>query len=278
MGSPNQASPSPAYPGFSELLKGLADDSVGERQRMERALIRLNRWRQRLLVNTYRSRQGNAIHAGPFKGMHYTSATEGATLPRLIGCYEAELQPTLMAMSREGYQRVIDIGCAEGYYAVGLARLFPDCEIHAHDISEAAQRACRELAAVNHVQDQVQVAGMFHASGLAQHVPLKTLVFCDIEGAEDELLNPQAYPAFKAVDLIVEVHECFKPGLMQSIAERFSGSHEIEWIWQSTSIRRDLPDWVAYLSHLDQILCTWEWRAGPTPWAIMRQRSDERSA
>jgi hypothetical protein len=261
-----------AYPAFGELAALVGNTKLSERKRMERALIRINRWRQSLLINTYRARQGQTVHAGPFAGMTYTEATEGATLPRLIGCYEAELQPTLLAMSQQGYEHVIDIGCAEGYYAVGLARLFEGCDIYAHDISEAAQRACQQLAVLNQVQGRVKVGGIFDASTLAQHRMHKTLVFCDIEGAEDELLNPQTQPGFTEVDLIVEVHECFKPGLMKTLSERFSPSHEIEWIWQSPNVHRELPDWVKHLPHLDQVLCTWEWRAGPTPWAVMRRR------
>jgi len=59
------------------------------------------------------------------------------------------------------------------------------------------------------------------------------------------------------------VHECFRKGLVDLINQRFAETHQIEWIRQSPSVRRDLPDWVSGLSHLDQILCSWEWRAGP---------------
>ena len=45
-------------------------------------------------------------------------ATEGALIPRLLGTYECELHPHLAALSAEGLDCVIDVGCAEGYYAV----------------------------------------------------------------------------------------------------------------------------------------------------------------
>ena len=261
------------YLPFKNLQATLSDSEGSERQKMQRAMIRVNRWRQQLLVNTFRTRQGSIVFSGPFAGMHYFDAAEGALLPRLIGCYEAELQPTLLKMRDEAYQTVIDIGCAEGYYAVGLCKLFPASQIYAHDISETAQQACKKLAQANGVADRVHVGGIFDGHTLTKHTGTKTLVVCDIEGAEAELLDPHQYPAFKDVDLIVEVHECFKPGLVQTMTQRFSDSHDIEWFWQSPNAHRVLPEWVNQLSHLDQILCTWEWRAGPTPWAVMRSKS-----
>lgn len=262
-----------SYAPFQALQALMAQSGVPERTRMNRALIRAGKWRQQLLVNTFRAKQGNTVFAGPFAGMTYLESAEGALLPRLIGCYEAELHPTLQEMSRAGYRNIIDIGCAEGYYAVGLARLLPACRVYAHDISEAAQHACRALAAVNGVADRVEVGGIFDGHQLARHIAEKTLVVCDTEGAEEQILDPAQFPAFAEVDLIVEVHECFKPGLVATLSERFAATHDIEWIWQSLNADRQLPEWLRGLSHLDQILCSWEWRAGPTPWAVMRSRA-----
>jgi protein-L-isoaspartate O-methyltransferase len=52
-------------------------------------------------------------------------ATEGALAPRLIGTYEDELHPHLAEALAADPEVILDIGCAEGYYAAGLARLAP---------------------------------------------------------------------------------------------------------------------------------------------------------
>lgn len=271
MTSPN--TPPTPYAPLLAIQTLLAQTDVPERTRMSRVLVRVNKWRQTLLINTYRAKHGNTVFGGPFAGMTYMGATEGALLPRLVGCYEAELHPTLLQMRQENYRHIVDIGCAEGYYAVGLARLMPQCTVFAHDISEVAQKACKELAQLNGVSDRVQVSGIFDGSLLAEHVREKTLVICDTEGAEEHILDPVQFPAFANVDLIVEVHECFKQGLIATLTDRFKATHDIEWVWQSLSATRELPDWVRDLQHLDQILCSWEWRVGATPWAIMRSRT-----
>lgn len=265
------------YAPFQKLQAVMGQSDMSERDKMQRAMIQINRWRQRLLVNTFRTHHGSIVYSGPFAGMTYFDAAEGALLPKLIGCYEAELQPTLLKMRDEAYQTVIDIGCAEGYYAVGMTKLFEGVHVYAHDISKPAQLACQKMAEINQVAERVHVGGLFDGHSLQQFTGAKTLVICDIEGAEDTLLDPVKYPAMKNVDLIVEVHECFKPGLIQALTERFNASHNIEWIWQSTNAHRTLPDWLSQLSHFDQILCTWEWRAGPTPWAVMRSKTQHKS-
>lgn len=35
----------------------------------------------------------------------------------------------------------------------------------------------------------------------------------------------------------------------------------------------DAPAWFNNLAHLDQLLATWEWRSGATPWLVMKTRT-----
>ena len=94
---------------------------------------------------------------------------------------------------------------------------------------------------------------------------------CDIEGAERELLDPEQYPALRRMDVIVELHDCLVPGLSQLIPERFAASHDITLVKQAGRAK-PLPPLFDKLSQLDQLLAVWEWRSGPTPWAIMLAR------
>ncbi len=127
---------------------------------LHRVLRYLSQWRSLMLANTYLQHHGPTIHGGLFRGMAYvTDTTEGALMPRLLGTYESELHPHLSAFVAEGVDCIVDVGCAEGYYAVGLARLAPHATIYAHDTDMAAQVACKALAARNGVADRVVVGG-----------------------------------------------------------------------------------------------------------------------
>jgi hypothetical protein len=35
----------------------------------------------------------------------------------------------------------------------------------------------------------------------------------------------------------------------------------------------ELPEFFQQLGHLDQLLAVWEWRTGPTPWAVMVRKA-----
>ena len=236
-------------------------------------LRQMGKWRSALIVNTFIQHHGLKVLHGPFAGMDYVArATEGALAPRLIGSYESELHEDLMAFAAEDLDCVIDIGCAEGYYAVGLARLMPNTVVYAHDIDERAREACAVLAAKNGVADRVLVGGLFAPADFEAFRGRRCLVMCDTEGAEDDLLDPGVSPALKEMSLIVETHGMFRPGVLQRLVQRFSASHEIKVLEQQGKTT-PLPDWLKALSHMDQLMAVWEWRSGPTPWLVMRPKA-----
>ncbi|OYX35103.1 MAG: hypothetical protein B7Y99_04420 [Caulobacterales bacterium 32-69-10] len=256
-------------------LRRLLEDPQGrtDAQVMELALRIAAVWRSRVLAAHLGTVDGLVIQDGPFKGMTYVAAaTEGALLPRLIGSYESELHPHILALIEEGIETVIDVGCAEGYYAVGLARLIPGATIHAYDTDPAARTACRTLAEANGVSDRVTIGETFKGEDFAGFTPGKTLVFMDIEGGEHALLDPEAYPALKGLHILVETHPNARLDLTAIITERFAASHDIIRVEMGPKTT-PLPAWMTKLSHIDQLIGAWEWRMRPTPWLVMRPKA-----
>lgn len=232
----------------------------------------LGRWRSRMIANTYMRHHGTVIWGGPFRGMEYVgAATEGALAPRLLGTYESELHPYLAQIAQSGLDCVVDVGCAEGYYAVGLARMIPGVTVHAYDIDPRARAACGELAARNGVADRVIVGGEFKPDGFDAFAGKRALVLVDAEGAELDILQPHLSPALAGMSLIVETHDVYRPGAMAAMVERFSPSHDIVVVRQQPKTF-DPPPWFSGLNHLDQLLAVWEWRLMPTPWLVMRPK------
>lgn len=248
-------------------------EDLTQANQLNAVLRRLGIWRSTLIANTFIRHHGVTILNGPFAGMQYVSAaTEGALAPRLFGSYESELHPHLEALRGAQLECVIDIGCAEGYYAVGLARMLPAVTVHAHDISEHARAACAELAAKNGVTERVRIGGEFRPEDFQAFADRNTLVMMDAEGAEDDVLIPERAPALAGMRLIVETHDLFRRGVKQRLIERFSPTHDIVEVRQGPKTT-PLPEWVSELNHLDQLLAYWEWRSGPTPWLVMTPRS-----
>ena len=99
------------------------------------------------------------VRFGPFAGMRYVAAASGSqVLPKVLGSYEEPIQPWIEEIiSGRKYDLIIDVGCAEGYYAVGFARRMPNVRIHAFDIDPRARERTGELAELNRVSDRVLV-------------------------------------------------------------------------------------------------------------------------
>lgn len=257
------------------LIKSLTADwpAEPEDRQLNRILVMLGRWRQHRLLSVWLERQGVTIWGGPFKGMEYVSqATEGALLPRLIGTYESELHPHLARLADEGLDCVIDVGCAEGYYAVGLARMMPSVTVHARDINEKALAACRELAGRNGVADRVITGGEFKPQDFEAFAGRRALVIVDAEGAEVDILQPELSPALAGMNLIVETHNIYRAQARQTLMARFAPTHDIELVVQRPKTF-EAPAWFNDVSHLDQLLAVWEWRVAPTPWLVMRPKT-----
>ncbi|WP_304170158.1 methyltransferase [Phenylobacterium aquaticum] len=226
-------------------------------------------WRSRMIADFIVRRLGSRVLAGPFEGMTYVAqSTEGALAPRLLGTYESELHPHIAALAAQGVDCVIDVGCAEGYYAVGLARLLPQAAIYAFDRDAAALKACGAMAALNDVAERVEVAGDFRPEAFQRFADRRCLVIMDVEGAEDELLRPDLAPALAGMSLIVETHDLIRPGVQARVRERFAATHDILQVDPGPK-PQILPEAMRGMSHLDQLLAVWEFRAGPTPWLVM---------
>ena len=248
-----------------EMLSGPPDPAT-----LTLALRQLAKWRSQIIANTVLAREGPILTHGPFAGMNYAvEASEGAYTARRLGCYEASLAPIIETIIARKYPLIIDIGSAEGYYAVGLARRMPRTQVMARDANPKAQSLCATLARANDVADRVQIGGLIGGADFDICAAQPTAIICDIEGAEGELLNPATAPGLLSADLLVEVHESTHPGLMALLDARFQTTHTITRIDRKLDDTA-LPAWMEELSDMDRLLALWEWRAGPTPWLWMQ--------
>lgn len=240
--------------------------------RLVAALRHLAKWRSELLGNTLAVRSGTRVISGPFAGMDYpVRASEGSRSARLLGTYEASLWPVIESIIARAYDLVIDLGSAEGYYAVGLAKRMHNTRILACDQDPAAQGLCQMLAVANGVAGQISVKGHMGPEELDICRKQNTVVICDIEGEEEFLIDPENAPGLLCADILVEVHDSLRPGLSQVIAERFAATHQITRIGRKID-DTGLPDWMEELSDLDRLIALWEWRSGPTPWLWIERK------
>lgn len=262
--------PSPMTLATHAAVRAMLDGppSVGK---LQQALRYLSKWRAEVVSNTLQQREGNTVLSGPFKGMNYgVRAAEGSRIARLIGAYEASLHPVIEAIIARAPEVVVDIGSAEGYYAVGMALRLPKARILARDADPKAQGLCRKLAEENGVSDRVEVGGIFNHGDFALCATAKTVVICDIEGAEADLLDPLAAPGVAHADILVECHPGVASDIVDRLTTRFAATHRVIRIDRALD-DSGFPDWMEEFSDLDRLIALWEWRAGPTPWLMMEK-------
>ncbi|CEN56000.1 conserved protein of unknown function [Candidatus Methylopumilus turicensis] len=168
------------------------------------------------------------VQNGAFKGMKYISrATGSALLPKILGSYEEPIQDWIQeVLVKKNYSSILDIGCAEGYYACGFAMCLPNTQIIAYDIDLDARNNCSELKLLNGLQN-IKIKAECSHSELDNNSKAGTLVFCDMEGFEEKLLDPKKVPNLQFVDLLIESHDCFVPNLSEILIERFYKTHSI---------------------------------------------------
>ncbi len=259
---------------LNQLIDNLSHVHSDEIVHLNNSLRLLSKWRSVLIQNTLLQQHGTIVLDGPFKGLSFLpQSAEGCHIPKLIGCYEQPLMPEIEKAIQLNYSLILNIGCAEGYYAVGMARRMLNTRVFAFDLNANARQVCAGLAKQNGVSDRVIINALFSSQDFEQFAGNNVLVLCDIEGGERELFNPELAPSLKGIDMIVESHECLIPGITKLLINRFSESHDILIIQDNG--QRNLPNapaWFSNLSHLDQLLAVWEWRSGPTPWLVMKAK------
>lgn len=233
--------------------------------------------RMKRISDDYIKNCGLVVRHGPFAGMTYVSkAFSSMALPKLIGSYEAELHESLGRLFTKNYATVVDVGCAEGYYAVGLAMRFPTARVHAFDLDPDARQLCEKVAIANRVDGRVSVQGGCDVDCL-KSLPLEhALIFCDCDGYELALLDPTLVPALALADLVIETHDCYNPIITSTLVARFTPTHDIELI---DSVPRDPAPYLEleFLSRSDRSLAVNEIRP-PQQWAFMTPRESNQSS
>lgn len=237
------------------------------------SLVR-NNWKLKRISQRFVARYGASVLAGPFAGLSYISRSVGSSLtPKLLGCYEKELHEVLEYITNINYSEIVDIGCAEGYYAVGLAVRIPASIIYAFDIDLVAQQLCKELAQLNGVRERVIVRGNCRLETL-QELPLdKALIVCDCEGYELQVLQPDLAPILRYCDILVELHDFINPSISNTILNRFAQTHDIQLI-KSTSRNPTVYPVLDFLSEEERRLAVAEFRPEKMQWAFMRVKAN----
>jgi precorrin-6B methylase 2 len=196
---------------------------------------------------------GLRVSGGPFAGLTYPDASAKSLIPKLLGVYERELHAAVEAAIAAEPEVVVNVGAADGYYAVGLARRCPAAAVHAFEADAAEHALLERVATANGVD--LRIAGAARPEDLPAG---RMLLVIDCEGCEAALLQADR---LRSATVIAELHDFVVPG--DPIVARFADTHAVQLI-QTGPQPPPRGDAVA--------LALSEYRPGPMRWAVMIPR------
>ncbi len=218
----------------SDILRGLV-----------RHLIPHSLRRGTIAKRTVVEKSGGVVMSGPFRGMKYlTHPDDFVDYTMLLGTYELEIRPALSAVLTGGrFKNVIDVGSAQGYYVVGLAMVRPDLRLVAFETNPKGREQTVRMAEANAVGERIEIRGLCEPASLRDVLrdPARTFLIMDIDGGEEELLDPAKVPELASVCVLLEVHDMYVPGVSDLIRDRFRSTHDIEHIPVRLRTLADLP-------------------------------------
>jgi tRNA G37 N-methylase Trm5 len=217
------------------------------------------------------------VRSGYFAGLKYTGFVSigSALFPKLSGTYESELTSVFKNFEKNDYKQIIDVGCAEGYYAVGLALKHKDAVVFAFDIDADAQKICKEMAAYNGVGERVVVGGECTSEWLENtDTSVRKLFICDCEGFERYLFTSSTIPALVNCDLIIELHPMHQPDVKEYLEELFKETHTIDFVTSYDDRRKmfDLDAAYSQMPLLDRARLVQEGRPFCMDWMILSSK------
>jgi hypothetical protein len=214
---------------------------------------------------------GLTVRSGPFAGLRYVERAVGAPhladcLPaKLLGSYERELHPAIEELLQADFSTIVNVGAADGYYAVGLALRAPGARVHAFEVDDGRRDLCEEIASVNGVAQRVETGGACDPPWLAA-LEGDCLLVIDCEGCEVGLLGPEQAAGLSGSALIVELHDFIDPRA-SNVAGAFCGTHRVELV-DATPRHCGLYPELEFLGWKNRELAVSEVRSHPTRWLI----------
>jgi hypothetical protein len=219
---------------------------------------------------------GLGVLSGPFQGMRYplVATRRRHVAPRLLGSYESGLHGAIGEVRQKQYERIIDIGCAEGYYAVGLALACPKTQVFAFDAEPRERNLCQNMKELNSATN-LNLGSFCTPEDLVKiAAPYRSMVLSDCEGYEARLFTAETIAALPTTDFLIELHESESAGITQRLKRLLEQTHEVKLIDHLAPTLSDYPN----LKNLgaEAELCLCEYRDPSQQWLYAVRREPRR--
>lgn len=209
--------------------------------------------RTRLSSEMFENLQGRVAH-GLFKGLHLDPVPGWGNMDlcsMLLGTYEMEIMEVLQRSRFLHRKHLVNIGAADGYYSIGGIYSGRFQTVDCFELTDIGRQTIARNAQRNGVADKVHIFGEATNNFPDQLKDVKwaqTIVLCDIEGAEFELLDEACLDRLSKATILIEIHN-WVPGFrfkyrkfLEQAAQRFN----IELLESSGLPRQFFPELRGY--------------------------------
>ena len=214
------------------------------------------------IINQYDERQiisrlagkisdDRTVIQGPFIGQKFarTESVGSAYLPKLLGTYESEIFPVWTEIQNQDFSVILDIGCAEGFYACALAKMFPASKVLGFDLDANARDYSIENAKANGLNN-VSIHGACDPDLIDNSCRgEKAFILCDIEGAEKALFSAVSVESLKDTHMVIELHDGVDRSISSTLKSKFVTTHDISSFFSTDDIHR--PALMASYNQMD---------------------------
>jgi hypothetical protein len=254
----------------SALWKLLGSVKSLEDKMIERAIIIRRRQIERRMGDLL----GHRVAYGPFRGLqlgaHSWWGVDRAGM--LLGLYEKEILDRFDGLPAS-HRTFIDLGAADGYYALGalVSDRFDHC--YCYEACEQALERLAQNARLNQVADRLSILGLAKPDfwkdlqGIGVDLS-KAVMVVDIEGGEFNLLDSSTLEAFRGAVIFVELHEFFRADGREAVIELKRRAEKHFRIEEFSSGPRDLSNFPEISTFRDDdrwLICS-EGRPRPMTW------------
>ncbi len=171
-----------------------------------------------LLMRRVMHLTGGVIQHGPLAGYNigqYATWREEDNASKVLGFYEQEVCALLDRLAGR-CDVLVDLGGADGFYAVGMVARQLYRESHCFEIEDQSRANIAAIAAANNVADRVHLYGAatstfardLSAAGIDFR---RAAVLVDIESNEFDVLTADCLHNLRHAHVIVEIHDFMRP-------------------------------------------------------------------
>ena len=154
---------------------------------------------------------GYQVAYGAFKGMKLSKNiywSKNDLITHILGVYEKHVLKKIIEFSKKGNYPFIDIGAADGYFAIGMAFSETFKKIYAFEIDEEGRRSLNRNIENNLCKGKVVVDIEANFENLKEIIDKNksAVILIDIEGSEFDLLDNKLLKLLSNCYIVCELH------------------------------------------------------------------------